>query len=79
VSYLSYPEHFPDLTPCQAVALTGESPHVWRGSRIRRIVRTTVELWPETVGFCREGFWLMPTKEVVDAGSSEMGRTESLL
>ena len=63
---LSYPEHFPDLTACQAVALTGESPRVWRDSRLRRIVRTTFELRPEIVEFVREGFWLVPTKEVVD-------------
>ena len=76
---LSYPGHFLDLTACQAVALTGGSPRGWGDSRIRRIVQTTFELLPETVEFVREGFWLVPTKEVVDAGSSERGRTESLV
>ena len=61
------------------MALIGGSPRVWRDSHIHRIEQTTVELLPETVEFVREGFWLVPTTEVVDAGSSEMGRTASLL
>ena len=54
--------------------------YVWFDGDVKRHYfssKSTFNKW--LTEFVREGFWLVPTKEVVDAGSSERGRTESLV